>query len=632
MQRDWRQRILYVDLSTGEISSEGVRPETSRKYMGARGVNARLLWELASPGINPLSPENPLIFGTGLLTGTNVPTSGRTSVTCKGYATGRYLKASGGGHWGAELRYAGWDYLVVTGAAPEPVYIWINDDEVEIRPAASFWGQSIKEATWGIRDELGDSGIQVALIGPAGENLVRFADICLSMHHAVGRGGVGAVMGSKNLKAIAVRGTHGVQVHRPQEFFDFAKQVTRELFADTSTPRRAMYGTSAGVLRGNEADTLPSYNFRQGHIDGAERLSGLHLVEAGYLTGRVACHACPTACHRFVTDHRNPYADVQGAGPEYETMASLGAMCGVTDPQAVMVANQLCNELGLDTISTGNTIAWAFESFERGLLTKQDTDGLDLTWGNGRSVIELVKKIVYREGIGDLLAQGVKIASAELGGDSWKWAVHSRGLEQSMVDTRGSKSYALAFAVNPRGPDHLMTECLAEYGATPESRRLVERLTGDIKYADPHIADKRAEIVRWHEDCFAVTDALGICAFATTAAYGINPENMARLFELATGFEMSPEELMLAGERMVTLEWCYNLREGALRSEMKLPWRIMNEPQANPRYSPQVNSREELDRMLDEYYDAHGWDRATTRPTSSTLLRLGLNETVGEQI
>jgi aldehyde:ferredoxin oxidoreductase len=632
MRNSWQQKILYVDLSSGRIDTGQVSAEDSKKYIGGRGINAKMLWEMVKPGIDALSPENPLIFGTSVLQGTNVPTSGRTTVTCKSPATGRYLKSSGGGHWGNELRLAGWDYLVITGASPEPVYIWIDDDKVEIRPAGNVWGKSISQATWAVREELGDDFIQLASIGPAGENLVRFADINLSMHHACGRGGAGAVMGSKNLKAVAVRGTGSVSVHNPQEFYEYAKSVTRDLWADTSTPRRAAYGTSAGVLRGSEADTLPSYNFQQGHIEGAERLSGLNLVEAGYLTGRVACHACPTGCHRFVTNNKGPFAGVLGAGPEYETMAAFGSLCGNTDPESVMMANQLANDLGLDTISTGNVIAWAIETYERGLITKEDTGGLELTWGNGAAIVALVPMIMNRQGIGNILADGVRLAAAEIGGDSWKWAVQARGLEQSMVDTRASKSYALAFSVNPRGPDHLFTEPLAEYGATIESRKLVEQLTGDVKNADPHITNKRTEIVRWHEDCYGATDALGLCVFTSTAAYGVNPPNMARLFTLATGLEMTADELMLAARRVLTLEWCFNVREGATRAEMTLPWRLMNEPQKNPRYAAHVNSQEEMDAMLDLYYEAQGWDVVTGKPKPETLKMLGLDEVVDGQI
>jgi aldehyde:ferredoxin oxidoreductase len=628
VRQSWQQRILHIDLSSGATGIEDVSAADSAGFIGSRGLNAKLLWQGIGKGVDPFSPGNPLIFGTGVLTGTTVPSSGRTTVTCKGPATGRYLKTNGGGHWGNELRLAGWDYVVVTGASAEPVYVWIDDDAVEIRPAGQFWGKGIKESTYAIRDELDDDAVQLALIGPAGENRGMFALISLSVHHACGRGGAGAVMGSKNLKGIAVRGSGAVTVAHPQEFYQLALQAMEANNNDSSTLGRGMFGTSGGVVGTNETDTLPSFNYRQGHIDGANRISGQHLVEAGYLTGRVACHACQTACHRFVTDRNGPYGDVQGAGPEYETMAALGSNCGNTDVRAVMMANQLCNDLGLDTISTGNTIAWAMESYENGLITKADADGLELTWGNGEAIVRLVEKIARREGIGDLLAQGVMRASQQIGGDSWKWAVQTRGLEQSMVDTRGSKGYALAFAVNPRGPDHLATEALAEYGETVEAQALIEEITGSTKYADPLLTDKRAEIIRWHEDCYAATDSLGVCVFTSTAAYGVNPENMAGLFSLATGIDMTAEELMLAGRRIVTLEHCFNLREGATRDEFTLPWRLMNENQRDPMFAPWRNSQEELDLMLDEYYRLHGWDNLTTRPTEETLRMLGIYDLV----
>lgn len=631
MSRSWKQRLLHVDLANSRVETEQISAEDAHEFIGSRGLNARLLWQKTRAGVDPLGPDNPLIFGTGVLTGTNVASSGRTTVTCKGPATGRYLKTNGGGHWGNELRLAGWDYVVLSGRSAAPVYLWIDDGRIEIRSANQFWGRSIRDTTYGIRSELGDDDVQLASIGPAGENQVMFADVNLSVHHACGRGGAGAVMGSKNLKAIAVRGSGSISVARPQELYEFAKAVNRDLQEDSSTLGRGTFGTCGGVVGASETDTLPSYNFRQGHIEGAEKISGQYLVEAGYLTGRVACHACPTACHRFVTDRGGPYGAVQGAGPEYETMAALGANCGVTDVQAVMMANQLCNDLGLDTISTGNTIAWAMESFENGLISKSDADGLDLSWGNGDAVVKLIPKIARREGIGNLLAQGVKRASAEVGGESWRWAIHSRGLEQSMVDTRGSKAYALAFAVNPRGPDHLFTEALAEYGETAEARRLIEEITGSARYADPLLTEKRADIIRWHEDCYAVTDSLGICTFATTAAYGVTPAKMARLFTLATGIEMSEEEIMRAGRRILTLEHLFNVREGATRAEAVLPWRLMNETPRNPLYGEWQNTKEELDSMLDEYYALHGWDRETGRPGDEVLNMLGLHTIVERQ-
>ena len=293
-------------------------------------------------------------------------------------------------------------------------------------------------------------------------------------------------------------------------------------------------------------------------------------------------------------------------------------------------ANEVANLMGMDTVSLGGVIQWAMESYEKGLISSADLDGIDLRWGNGAAVVEMAGRIGRRQGFGDVLARGVKQAAAHVGGDSYKWAVQAKGLEMSRVDSRSSKAYALAFAVNPRGPDHLFTETFAEFGMGPEARALVARLTGSERYTEPYCSEKRAEIVRWHEDCYAVTDALGVCAFTTTALYGINPALMAELYSAATGIETSEEELMAMGRRILTLEKCLNVRNGATRADDTLPWRIMHEATPDHPGPDGVNSPVELARMLDEYYDLHGWDRETSWPTRETLDGLGLADVAGD--
>jgi len=617
-------KILNVDLTDGRHWVEEVPLADTVKYLGGRGISARLLYESLDRGVDPLGPDNLLIFAPGTLTGTSAPCSGRTSVSAKGPATGLYLKTSVGGHWGAELRYAGWDYLAIHGRAPKPAYLWIDDDRIELRDATALWGRGTRATEDLIKRELGDPDLQVACIGPAGENLVLFACIMVSRYHAAGRGGIGAVMGSKNLKAVAVRGTGGVQVARPQEFFELTSRVRYELTLDAGTHSLSNYGTSGSLLALNEMWMMPSRNFQVARIEGAERISGQYLVDEGYLKSRVACFACSTGCHRYVLTRQGPFGGVDDQGPELETMLALGGECGITDTEAVLKGNHLCADYGLDTISAGSVIAWAMECYEKGLITDADTDGLPLRWGDGRALVELLPRIARREGIGDLLAQGTKRAAEQVGGDSWRWAIQAKGLEQSGVDTRVAKSYALAFAVNPRGPDHLMTETFAEFGVTPEARRLIEKLCGDEKYANPLLTEKRAEIVRWHEDAYAATECLGLCVFTSTAAYAVTPENMAQMLSLALGVEVSEEGLMTAGRRVVTLERCFNVREGATRKDDTLPWRLMHEGAPGGPNAGVVTSEEELSHMLDEYYALHGWDRETARPTPETLKALGL--------
>jgi aldehyde:ferredoxin oxidoreductase len=619
------QRVLEVELTSLETKVERVQPGDLLTLLGGRGIAAKLLYERLAPGIDPLGAQNVLVLSTGSLTGTSAPSAGRSCVTCKGPATGLYLKVSAGGHLGAELKYAGYDYLVITGQAEHPVYLWINDGEVAIRDAGHLWGCGTREADQLIKQELGDDEIQTAVIGPGGENRVLFASIIFSLFNSASRGGVGAVMGSKNLKAIAVRGRGGLRVAQGEEFAALAGRTRRKLAEDTTSERLFKWGTAGDVAPANEADELASYNFSRVGIAGAEKIGGQYLEQQGYLVGREACFSCSIACHRYVRTKEHRYGLVQDAGPEYESVCALGAQCGTVDTEGVIKANQLCNDYGLDTISTGHVISWAMECRDRGLLKEEWSDGLDLQFGDVESELQLITQIALREqGWGDLLADGVHRAAQRVGGDSWKWAIQAKGLEQSAVDTRMAKGYALAFAVNPRGPDHLMTECLAEFGGTPEARALIREITGDDRYADSTLVDKRAEIVRWHEDCYAASDALGFCAFSTTAAYGVNPKNMARLFGLALGIEFSEQELMMAGRRIVTLERCFNVREGARREHDKLPWRMMNEPVRSGRLRGHVTGEGTLAGMLDQYYGLHGWNLLTGIPERRTLELLGI--------
>ncbi len=627
------QRILNVDLASGRTWTEDLAREDLLQFLGGRGINAKLLYERVGPGIDPLGPENVLIFGPGTLTGTSAPSSGRTSVTCKGPATGLYLKVSAGGHLGAELKYSGYDYLVVQGTARDPVYLWIDDGQVEIRDARHLWGLGTRDTDRVIKEELGDDEIEVGLIGPAGENGVLFSCIIFSLYNSASRGGVGAVMGSKNLKAIAARGTGGLRLAEGQEFFDLAARTRRELAKDAGSETLYRWGTAGSIPPLNELSMLASYNFSHVRIDDAEKISGQYLEDEGYLTGRESCFSCSTACHRFVRTKEHKYGEVQDSGPELETMLSLGAECGIVDTEAVIKGNQLCNDYGLDVISAGHVISWAMESYEKGLIKGHQADDLDLHFGNVDSQLELIRRIAFREGLlGGLLANGTRQAAEEVGGDSWKWAIQAKGLEMSAADTRMAKSYALAFAVNPRGPDHLMTECLAEFGFTEEARALIKQITGDEKYADATLLDKRSDIVRWHEDCYAATDALGFCAFTSTAAYAVNPENMAQLFGHALGIQFTEEELMMAGRRIVTLERCFNVRQGARRKDDVLPWRMMNDPVPEGPKKGLVTDRETLDRLLDEYYEMHAWELTTGIPTRETLELLGLLELCGDTV
>jgi aldehyde:ferredoxin oxidoreductase len=639
-------KILHVDLSKGKIWTESVPEEWIHKFIGSRGINAKILWDTMGSGVDPLGPKNTLIFGTGTLSGTFAPTSGRTTVTCKSPTTHLYLKTNVGGHWGTELKFAGYDYLVVHGAAKTPVYLWIDDGKVEIRDARHLWGKDVRETTSLLHEEIGDSSTQVAVIGQGGENLVYFAAIMVSVYNAAARGGAGAVMGSKKLKAVAVRGHGSIKVADSKEFYRSCHVAIKNSYEDATAKFAHLYGTAGSVPMVNEARAFPAYNFRRGYIEGAEKIGGPYLAESKYLKRRLGCNACIFCCHRYCEIKEGKYAGCYTGGPEYETISALGAGCGSIDLEVVIKANELCNIYGLDTISTGNLIQWAMEGYEKKIFTERQLEGLRLEWGNGEAIVEMVRRIAHRQGLGNILADGVKRAAEKIGCGSEKWAIQAKGLEQSRVETRAAFGYALAFAVNPRGPDHLHSETIAEFGTRPGGRRLIKKITGDEKYANPRLIEKRADIVRWHEDCFAATDSLGLCAFINTSRFGVDPQQMADMFSAAIGKRVTEEELMQAGRRILTLEKCFNVREGATRADDVLPWRLMNEPleslargqdvmkagegKNNAGDFIPINSPAMLNHMLDEYYELHDWDKQTSWPYQDTLEKLDLKEVIPE--
>jgi aldehyde:ferredoxin oxidoreductase len=607
-------KILHVDLTKKKIWEKPLTVDLASRFIGGRGVNAKLLWDLVEPGIDPLSPDNVLVFGAGALTCTTAPSSGRTTVTCKSPETDLYLKGSGGGHVGAELKFAGYDHLVIHGSSERPVSLVIRDDDVQVVDASDLWGKSVRETDEAVKKGLGDLGIEVACIGPAGENCIPFATIMLSVYHPAGRGGAGAVMGSKKLKAIAVRGKGEIAVSNPEEFTEVAQRLRDAFLRDMQGKKYFLFGTG-------ELDAGVAYNYLMGPPESSELMTGPYLIKKHYLKRHIGCFGCTQSCHRYTEIETGPYAGTYTLGPEYETYSSLGAGVGISDPETVIKANDIVGEVGLDSISTGVVIQWAMESYERGVLNRRDTDGLDLKFGNDEALLKLIPMIAEREGkIGRLLSLGVKKASEKVGKDSYKWALsNSKGLEQSRVETRAVKSYALAFAVNPRGPDHLHTECMAAGGGTGKMRDLLERITGEHW---PKSSEYYPEIVKWHEDIYAAAEVLGLCAFTCTSAMAILEKEMAEIFSLAIGREVSEAEIMLVGERVLNLEKCFNAREGADRSLDDLPWRIMNEPMP----SGKVTSKEWLDVMLDRYYSLHGWDLKTSWPRPETLEKLELGE------
>lgn len=611
----WVGKILHIDLSTQNIWEEEFPVELGRKFLGGRGINAKLLWDIIEePGIDPLSPGNPLIFGTGTLTGTSAPSSGRTTVTCKGPATGLYLKTNMGGHWGAELKFAGYDHLVIHGASTKPVYVLIRDNEVEINDASSLWGLDVRQTTEKLKKDHGDPDLKVATIGPAGENLVMFASIMNSIYNAAGRGGAGAVMGSKKLKAIAVRGTGEVAVKEPKKFRRVALLAREAFYFDPLGLKYYMWGTG------------PSVAF-DGGVRGSVLIAPNYMLKVGRYKRRHGCFNCSMACHRYIELDSGPYAGTFTRGLELETTESLGRDCGNVDFETLVKANDLANILGMDTISLGKVIAWAMESYEKGILGDYVED-IRLEFGNDEAIIEVIPMIAYRKGkLGALLADGTKRAAEKVGKDSIKWAMQQKGFEDhggTILQSRGS--YVLGCAVNPRGPDHLSSQPLPAFGRQIHHRAKMEEITGDL-WPGP-LEEKNVPLVtRWHEDMFTSLECLGFCIFSGISALAVTFENMAEMFSLATGIDMSEDELRLAARRVFNLEKSFNVQEGAKRSDDYPPWyyptKDVKDPAALEGYD---DSKAYWDRMLDGYYSLHEWDPKTSRPYRETLAKLNLDE------
>ena len=620
-------KALHVDLTSGRHWVEEFDESFVGKYLGSRGLASYILYRDVPANCDPFGEESILVIAPGILTGTSAPTAGRTVVEGKSPATGSFIKSSMGGHWGAEFHYSGYDLLVIHGKAEGWTNLVVTDSVVKLMPATSYAGLDSRQTTKKMIDELKIPGLSVACIGPAGENLVKIAGIMCDIYHTAARGGLGAVMGSKKLKAIGTTGRTPLDIADTKAFAALSDKARRSIDDNGRCQFYKEYGTAGVIMSVNESKALPNENFKKGYLSDAYQISGQCLTEQGYLVRRESCFACNISCKRY-TRTKDKYIGSASGGPEYENLGSLGAATLVVDMDANLRANELCNIYGLDAISVGSAVAWAMETAEHGLIPRTFVDPetgkeVELKWGSAEALLALIRMIAYRQGLGDLLAEGVKTASERIGGDSWKWAVQAKGLEQSNVETRNAKAYALAFATNPRGPDHLYGQPMAEFGFSPEGRALVKELTGDEKNAVPTITKFKPEIVRWHENCFAMTDAVGLCSRATLSTYAITVEMMAKMFEAATGIPMSAEEFDRAAERIVNLEKACNVREGFSRKDDRLPHRIMSESVENPDGSLSVNSPEEMGKMLDRYYELRGWDK-DGRPLKGTLEALGL--------
>ena len=585
-------RILRIDLSNRGIQIEQIDEGVTKLWVGGSSLGAKFLYDSTDERTDALSPDNPLIFMTGPLTGSSVPGTGRHEVVFKSPLTNMFGRSGAGGRWGVLLKRAGFDGIILTGKSNEPVYLWINDGKVEFKPASHLWGKDTYDANQAITEELGKK-ISTAVIGPAGERMTRIACICHEGDHArvAGRCGVGAVMGSKNLKAIAVYGTGKVMVAEPEKLHSYIKEMLPQI--QQITKGMNAFGTTGGIMNYEKLGNFPHKNWAQSDWEeGAAKITGQVMAET-ILTGRYACMNCPVGCGRTVKISEGPFAPVDGGGPEYETVAALGSNCLVDNLQAIAKANELCNRYGLDTMSTGAVIGFAMEAYEKGLITKEDTGGIDLRWGNANALVDMVNKIGQGKDIGLLLGEGVKRAAEKIGHNAIEFAIQTKGLSTSYHDPRCFFSQALNYATTPRGPCHngSQSHSCEMKGTQPD--------LGITEPQDRHQVEGKAEFTIKLQNLMAMFDGLVMCKFMH-ATGSIRAKPMLDYFNMVTGFGWSLDEFMKAGERALNLQRLYNVRCGISRKDDILP----------PRFLTLKRSRDQLPpigRLLSDYYELRGW-------------------------
>jgi len=604
-------RFLRIDLTHGAQRVERIDDRDVRRFLLGSGLAAKIYHEEMDPDLDPLHPASPLLTFSGALTGTFAPTASRSSWCGRSPLTGVWNEANMGGHWGAELRFAGLDGLIVTGRAAEPAYLWIHDGQAEIRPAGSLWGLDHFESCERLRAET-DPKAQVAGIGPAGEALVRLASVMQGGQghaRAAGRGGMGALLGSKNLKAIVVRGQDRPTYPDLKAFRSFVKAMNE--FIQGNSVALSQYGTAGGVPGTEMTGDLPLKNWTLGSWEAASRISGQQIAEA-ILDRHTHCYACPIGCGKNIKIEAGPYAGVAGHGPEYETLAGFGGNCQCDDLNAICRMNDLCNRYGLDTISTSAVLAFAMEAYDRGLVSRQDLGGLDLTWGNAEAMIAAIHAIARREGCGALLADGVRAAAARLGPAAGAFAIHVKGLELPFHDPRAFVSMAITYATCARGACHL--DSLAYYlgyGIRWED------WYNPLQY-DKHDSTGQGIVAMDFQNYMAVFNPLGLCKFIAKGK--VSPRMAADLVNAALGWDWTAADLLHTGERLFNLKRLINLRLGVTRADDTLPRRMLAEPRPS---GMAAGVLPDLDRMLREYYQARGWT-AEGVPTAERLAALGL--------
>ena len=608
--------VLRIDLASGAASRERTDESLARAFLGGRGLNVKWLHDHLPAHTDPLSPRNVLVFGAGPLAGTSFPGGARFNISAMSPQTGILGDSNAGGFFGPEMKFAGYDQIVFEGRARAPVWVVVEDDHVELRPADRLWGTDVCETTSAIEQAIGDR-VQVATIGQGAENGVRFAGVFVNRHRAAARTGMGAVMASKKLKAVAIRGTGSLQVADLARFQAFIERLDQRIVNHPEYDERARLGTTRLVKSLARIGALPTRHFDGQAFEGTDAVSGETIERLHKVKGK-ACFACTIPCSRFlrVNDQRYPGLEIEG--PEYEPLAGFTARVGNCDLPLALHCIDLTNRYGLDAIALSEVIAWSMECYARGLLSREEAGGLDLSWGSAEAIVTLVHQVARREGLGDLLADGVRRAAERLGRGSDAFALHSKGLEIFQADVRTIKAYALGNAVSSRGADHLRSEPWFEF--SNDAAEAVRRF-GMAEAAFRLEHKGKGLLVKHFEEMAAIADATGVCKNTYNNMEVLDWNETAELLTAATGWSLSGEDVRLIGERIVNLERLFNAREGIARKDDTLPARFLEEPL--PAGNPSAGAVVELEAMLDEYYRARGWD-ADGLPTQEKLRDLGL--------
>lgn len=618
--KGYNGKILRVDLSGRKIQIEEPGDFIFRTYLGGACLASYYLLKELPKGVDPLSPDNMLVITCSVITGTNIPGASRFTVAAKSPLTGGYGESEAGGWWAPELKRAGYDGIIITGKADKPVYLWIHDGKVEIRDASKIMGMVTGDSQEYIRNELGDKRIRILQIGPGGEKLIRYACIINELKHANGRTGMGAVMGSKNLKAIAVRGAGEVGVANEEK----VKEVLNWLRENYKYQPHDMHdeGTSRLVPALNAGGILPTHNFRDGSFDKAIDISG-ETMKNTIMVRRGTCFACPVTCKREVEVNEGIYrASSMYGGPEYETIASLGSLCGIGDLPAIAMANEICNKYTIDTISTGVAIAFAMECYENGIITKEDTGGIDLRFGNASAMVKMTEMIAKREGLGDLLAEGVARAAQKIGNGAEKFAMHVKGQELPMHEPRGKRSLVLAYSLSPTGADHMEAphDIVYEMASVEDHALSPLGLLESVDSLDMGAKKVRAFYYAKMLDDFY--NSIGMCDFVGAPIGPLPITQLVKYIRAVTGWDTSLWELMKVGERANNMMRIFNYREGFTKEDDTLPDRIFEGLQ-NGRLKGEKIDREEFKKMKSLFYQMSGWDEEG-KPTEAKLAELGL--------